>query len=92
VAPSPDALEFEIYDHGDAQAEIDRFFDRLIGLLHRRFDGVSRFEFELLLADLRHEARIALAPYSKIDPEIDASVIVDALVEHAEENQKESKA
>jgi hypothetical protein len=81
-----DALEFGIFDHGDAIAVVTTAFAAVVDILlkHPRFAGVSRFEIELLLRDTQFAAENAISSYSLADPQLDANTIVDWLLDEAE--------
>jgi len=70
------ALEFEIYDHGDAVAVVTAAFEAVTDILlkHSRRAGVPRFEIELLLRDTQLATEDALSKYSLLDPELDAEI------------------
>jgi hypothetical protein len=78
-----DALEFGVYDHGDAMAIVTAAFESVTDILlkHPRFAGASRLEIELLLYDTQRKAEKALDGYSLIIPNVDADVIVEALLD-----------
>jgi hypothetical protein len=80
------ALEFNVFDHGDATAIITTAFEVVVDILlkHPRFAGVPRFEIELLLRDTQLKTESALAKYSLPNPELDAAAIVDALLDAPE--------
>jgi hypothetical protein len=82
------ALEFDVYDHGDAVAVVQAAFESVIDILAKRF-CVSRFEIELLLRDAQLKAEGALAKYCLPDPELDAAAIVDALLDAETESVHE---
>jgi len=75
------ALEFDVYDHGDAVAVVQAAFESVIDILAKRFPGVSRFEIELLLRDAQLKAEDATAKYCLPDSELDAAAIVDAVLD-----------
>jgi hypothetical protein len=77
------ALEFDVYDHGDAIAVVRAAFETVIDILLKqpRFAGLPRFEIELLLRETQLKTEDALAKYCLPDPDLNAAAIVDALLD-----------
>jgi hypothetical protein len=74
------ALAVHVCDHGDAVAIVGAAFESVADLVVQRF-GVSRFEVELLLRDLKVRTEDAIKIYTLSDPEADAATIVDVILD-----------
>jgi hypothetical protein len=78
-----EALAYDVLDYGDTDRIVEIIFDNVSKLLQHdsRFPRLSCADYDLLFADIAHEARIALRPYQLLDHESAAEQICDAVVE-----------
>ncbi len=75
-----DALYFQTADYGDTYAEVDLIFAKVAEALQR--DGrlrLSSLEFDLLFADAKRAAEVALAEYSQPDWDDAVEAVMRAL-------------
>jgi hypothetical protein len=89
-----DALIYDTVDCGDVYAEIDRIFDAITKALERekRFPRLSPLEIDLLFADARAVAYMALEHYAQIDWGDTASVVIRAVDKFFTTKQQRTKA
>jgi hypothetical protein len=82
------ALLFDIVDLGDTDAEVAKIFDGVRNALARdpRFPRLASLEFDLMFADVKHDAERAFEAYSSVDWSEAADGVIAAIAEH---NQKD---
>jgi hypothetical protein len=86
------ALDNIIWEREGAGDRIGALFDAVVERLlqHPRLSGISRFELELFLFDLRREAEDALDAFAEIHPDRDARDIVECIDEEFKEIEAEA--
>jgi hypothetical protein len=83
-----DALEYD-FDCGiTADCELDPILARIRKIFA---PDMSPLAFDLLVADLRRDAENDLRRYALGDPKATAAVVVEALLEHAEESRNKTR-
>lgn len=81
------ALIYDVDDEGYTDGIVETILDGVIRTLQRdpRFPRLTRGDYDLLFADVAKEAREALLPYWKIDTELAAKVIGEAVIDVMDE-------
>jgi hypothetical protein len=76
-------LIYDVDDDDTADRLVETILDDVIKVLQRdaRLPHLTPADYDLLFADLARDACEALAPYSKLDTELAARAIADALID-----------
>ena len=83
------ALIYELDDDSAADWVAETILDDVVKVLQRdaRFPRLTRADYDLLFADLARDACELLATYSKLDTELAARAIADAVIDEANKEE-----
>jgi hypothetical protein len=81
------ALIYDVDDEGDTDGVVETVFDGVVNALKPDvpFPRLTRADYELLFADVAEEARETLPPYWKINTELAAVALAEAVIDEVNE-------